>query len=185
MESGRRCDKEKFMGIATKSIQDALGAVIDVCRLSAAALESAAGAIDNDSIRKELRHYCRERVEFSEILAAAMEEMGYGRSTQQNAHMGNQLDHSEDDCAILDACSRQEEAAMNVYADAIDAPMPREIAELISAQYQIVMATQDRIRDLRDAAESSATVSTEAVSIAALSDVFESQHSPTELSAKR
>ena len=149
------------MAIVTESIQEAVNNVIEICRDAERCFVSAASAIDSDVFRKELLYYGRERAGFASALADALEEMGIeplGEAPAPQSNHGGwfnmmQLNPENNVHAILSACERGEDSAVEAYSEAMSAPVPDPIAGLISAQYQVVRATYERIRDLRDTAE--------------------------------
>jgi uncharacterized protein (TIGR02284 family) len=149
------------VAIVAESIQDTVIDVIEICRDGARSFASAASAIDSDVFKKELLHYSRERAEFAEALCGVLEELGYSAispaAVPESKHGGwfnsMHLNPNNNVHAILSACERSEESAVEAYTEAISAAAPSPVGELISAQYQVVRATHERIRDLRDTAE--------------------------------
>ena len=57
---------------------------------------------------------------------------------------------SKDDLAVLEEVERGEDAAKKNYRNALSKELPPEIRTLVEKQYQGVLRSHDRIRDLRD-----------------------------------
>ncbi|MGA3066663.1 MAG: PA2169 family four-helix-bundle protein [Tepidisphaeraceae bacterium] len=149
------------MGNIDNFVLDTVNDVVEICRDRARDFESAAGAIDSEALRKELLRYSGERARYAEALSGALEEMGY--AIRPHALASGiirrgwinliQMRPGNHDHAVLAACERGEDWAIEAYADAIGAHVPGRIAEMLSTQYQSIKATHDRIRELRDAAD--------------------------------
>jgi uncharacterized protein (TIGR02284 family) len=144
----------------TNSIKDTLNKLIRLCRDGEQGFAAAAEAIDSDELKKELLRHSRERAGFAAALAGAMAERGYICESHGSAPCA--FDRGWNSSAItpgdyrqaaLAACERGENSAAEAYADAMTAPLPGRIADLMSIQYPVVKATHSRIRSLRDAAD--------------------------------
>jgi uncharacterized protein (TIGR02284 family) len=57
---------------------------------------------------------------------------------------------SRDDKAILEECERGEDYAKARYANALKVDLPEPARSVVERQYQGVMASHDRVRDLRN-----------------------------------
>ena len=55
-----------------------------------------------------------------------------------------------DDKAILEECERGEDFAKAAYKKALAKDLPADIRAVVERQYHGVIATHDRVRDLRD-----------------------------------
>ncbi len=149
------------MDTAIVNIQDTIDHLISICRDGAQGFEAAANAIDNATLKSELLQYGRQRAGFASALANVMQEMGYSPATRGTVsgamHRGwinlMKVTPGDNEHAILAACERGEDSAVEAYAESMGAMLPDGILELISTQYQAVRATHDRVRSLRDAAQ--------------------------------
>jgi uncharacterized protein (TIGR02284 family) len=54
-----------------------------------------------------------------------------------------------DDAAILEACERGEDHALEVYRNALDDHLPEFVRSVVLRQFEGVMSNHDQIRDLR------------------------------------
>jgi uncharacterized protein (TIGR02284 family) len=105
--------------------------------------------------------YSRQRAGFAAALTNVMQEMGFTPATHGSVsgamHRGwinlMKVTPGDNEHAVLAACERGEDAAVEHYGEAMGALLPDGIVELVSTQYQAVKATHDRIRSLRDAAQ--------------------------------
>lgn len=57
---------------------------------------------------------------------------------------------SKDDLAVLEECERGEDVALKAYKNAMQEPLPPEVARLVLEQYEGVRENHDRIKGLRD-----------------------------------
>lgn len=57
---------------------------------------------------------------------------------------------SRDDVAILEECERGEDYAKARYANALKSDLPESARTVVERQYRDVVATHDRVRDLRN-----------------------------------
>jgi uncharacterized protein (TIGR02284 family) len=153
--------KGVVMTTATKDIQEVVNNLIEICRDGQQGFEAAANAVDSPMLKKELMHHGRERGEFVRILASALVEMGHepvNHGTASGAlhrgwiHMMN-LKPGDNEHAVLAACERGEDSAVDAYTDAMEALLAGRIGELIAGQYLVVKSAHDRIRQMRDAAK--------------------------------
>jgi uncharacterized protein (TIGR02284 family) len=153
--------KGVLMATATKDIQEVVNNLIEICRDGQQGFEAAANALESPTLKKELMHDSRERGEFVRILASALVELGYepvNHGTAAGAlHRGwilaTNLKPGDNERAVLSACERGEDSALEAYTEAMQALLPGQIGELIAGQYLVVKSTHDRIRQLRDASK--------------------------------
>jgi uncharacterized protein (TIGR02284 family) len=54
------------------------------------------------------------------------------------------------DHAILAECEKGEDVAKKRYHDALEEDLPADVRAIVERQYQGVLQTHDRVRDLRD-----------------------------------
>ena len=149
------------MTTATMNIQETINHLIGACRDGAQGFEAAANALQNAVLKTELLQYGRQRAGFASALVNVMQEMGYSPATHGTVsgamHRGwinvMKITPGDNEHAVLAACERGEDSAVEAYGEAMGASLPDGILELISTQYQAVRATHDRIRALRDAAK--------------------------------
>jgi uncharacterized protein (TIGR02284 family) len=57
---------------------------------------------------------------------------------------------SKDDLAVLQECETGEDHALKVYQEAMQQPLPPDVARLVLEQYEGVRQNHDRIKALRD-----------------------------------
>jgi uncharacterized protein (TIGR02284 family) len=149
------------MTSGTKNIEDIVNPVIEICRDGEQGFATAANAVENNALRQDLSHYSKQRAGFAAALANALEEIGEEPVTHGSVsgalHRGwiniTKMKPGDNEHAVLVACERGEGSAGKTYTEALGASLPTPIADLLAAQFQLVKATHDRIRNLRDAAE--------------------------------
>jgi len=149
------------MTTVTTNVRNTVNNLIEICRDGMEGFETAANAVNDGTLKNELEQYGSQRGVFAAALSNAMEEMGFQPRTHGSIsgalHRGlislMKIAPGDNEHAVLVACERGEDAALEAYMEASGTPLPGAIAELVSTQYQIVKATHDRIRTLRDASD--------------------------------
>ena len=148
------------MTIETRTIRGTVDRLIEVCRDGEQGYKTAAGAINNDGLKKELMLFSEQHGRLAADLSGAMERIGFAPyahgSISGALHRGwiNLIkfvpgDHEH---AILAACEAGEGSAFEAYIKAMAAPLPDPLADLVSDQYEVVKDAHERTRRLRDAA---------------------------------
>ena len=56
-----------------------------------------------------------------------------------------------DDQALLNECERGEDSAKSTYRDALEQPLPSDVQQVVSRQFQGVLRNHDQVKALRDA----------------------------------
>jgi len=57
------------------------------------------------------------------------------------------------DTAILNEAERGEDYALNVYKEAMEEPLSRELSSLIQGQFLVVKSTHDKVKSYRDSSK--------------------------------
>ena len=149
------------MATITKNVEDTINEVLETLHDGEKGFHTAADAVQREVLKNELMHFSRERASFAAALTSALFDIGSKPKTEGSAsgaiHRGwinlMKLKPGDNEHAVLAACEQGEDSAVATYVGAMAAPLPEELSELISTQYQVVKATHDRIRTLRDAAD--------------------------------
>jgi uncharacterized protein (TIGR02284 family) len=149
------------MTIATKSIEETVNGLIEICRDGQQGFDAAVRVIENGELKTELREFSGRWSEFAAQLSGAMEQMGLmphvhgsfiGAMRHGWIHLMKMVPGNTDH-AVLTVCEREVSTAVEDYADAIDGALPDPIAALVAKQYETIRATHDRLCGMRDAAD--------------------------------
>jgi uncharacterized protein (TIGR02284 family) len=122
--------------------------------------KTAAGAIDDPTLRDELLAYSAQRKGFAEQLQSVVAAAGEKPADRVNApgvlHRAwinlKYVVSANDRHAILVTCERGEKAALEEYRKAIEVGSPAEFDPVITNQLAAVRATHARIKSLCESA---------------------------------
>src|SRR3954470_1906804 len=138
--------------------------LIQTCIDGQKGFEAAAGAVDDPTIKDELVGYSWQRQQFATELKSRLEAFGQDPSDSGHAsaamHRGwmdlKSAVGANDGKSILSECERGEDFALEAYQKAMSAGVPPEYKKVVEAQFLTIKRTHDRIRALRELAESAA-----------------------------
>ena len=136
-----------------------LNELIQTCIDGQKGFETAAQAVEDPQLKQELKQYSEQRGDFAQelqrLVASGGEEATDHGSVSGAAHRGwmnlRTAVTSQNTHAILAECERGEDSAVETYRDALDEPLPPQLALPVASQYQAIQQAHDRVRELRDA----------------------------------
>src|SRR5690349_11489973 len=138
-----------------------LNGLIETCIDGQKGFEAAAEAIEDPQLKQELKQYSEQRGDFAHelqrLVASSGEDAKEHGSASGALHRGwmdlRKAVSSNDAHAILAECERGEDSALEAYREALDEPLPPQLALPVASQYQAIQSAHDRVRDLRDSSK--------------------------------
>jgi len=139
-------------------VMDTLNDLVETCEDGKKGFTEAAEHVEDPAVKSELARFGQERARFAGELRSAIR--GAGGEVDEDASAGGGFHRAwlklrdalgGGDHAILAEAERGEDHAVSEYRDAMDKPLPPEMAELVRRQYSDVKAAHDRVRAMRDA----------------------------------
>jgi uncharacterized protein (TIGR02284 family) len=141
------------MQTTTATTEEVVRKLIEVCHDGRDGFQVAADAVDDAPLKAELLRYSRQRAQFISDLELEMHELGRkppvhgtiaGMLRRGWLHLSNVISRGHES-AILSACHRADEAAVDVYAEAAEADLPTGLQELVAAQNRVIQSVHERI----------------------------------------
>jgi len=138
-----------------------LNELIETCIDGQKGFEAAAAAVEDPTLKQELKRYSEQRGDFAHelqrLIASGGEQAKDHGSVSAAMHRGwmnlRQALTSNDTHAILAECERGEDSALEAYREALDEPLPPQLALPVASQYQAIQTAHDHVRDLRDSSK--------------------------------
>jgi uncharacterized protein (TIGR02284 family) len=151
--------------MANDSVITTLNNLIETCKDGQEGFQQAAEGVKDSSLKSLFYEYSQQRAQFVGELQGLVRELGGEPETSSSVagalHRGwiniKSAVTGQDDAAILNECERGEDIAKNAYKDALAADLPSNVTSVIQEQATQVQQAHDRIRGLRDAANSEST----------------------------
>ncbi|MDX1663941.1 MAG: PA2169 family four-helix-bundle protein [Candidatus Promineifilaceae bacterium] len=145
--------------LSTQQVVSRINELIAICHDGALGYEVAARFIEEGRYKELFLQYARQRRQFAAELYGRLEQSGAVAETEGDLAgfihrtwmrlrvrlTGHELK------IILEECERGEEAAVEVYVEALQLPLARELHVLIDRHYQAIRAARDRLRALQAA----------------------------------
>jgi uncharacterized protein (TIGR02284 family) len=137
--------------------------LIEVCHDGRRGFEAAAEAMSGGPLKVELQRYSRQCGEFITDLEYQLRRLGQTAPTHGTIkgvprrgwmHLAAVITRG-DQAAILRACLRGQEAAVDAYEKALKESLPGELQELIAAQQRVAAGIWSRIQTLCDGLKTS------------------------------
>lgn len=153
--------------ISNDDVISKLNGLIEVCRDGQEGFKAAAEGVERSDLKTAFYEFSQQRAEFTGVLQQLVRSVGgdpeNAGSFSGAVHRGwmdiKSLVTGKDEEAILNECERGEDHAKDAYFDATKAMLPANFADVISQQYQTIVAAHNRIKALRNA-ESHKTANT-------------------------
>jgi uncharacterized protein (TIGR02284 family) len=154
---------QKYMS-QQKEIVSTINDLIETLKDGQEGFREASEAVKDSQLKMLFNEYSLQRSKFAGELQA--EAISLGEETPETKSSTAGAMHrawinlkaaitSHDDHAILEECERGEDSAVNQYKKAMeDEDLSSPVRETIARQYMDVKRAHDRIRELRDAANS-------------------------------
>ncbi len=145
----------------TNDIASTLNGLVQACLDGQNGFETAAGAIDDASLKSELMGFSAQRRDFASDLQNLVSALGEtpkeSGSVAAAVHRGwiniKTAVVTKDRHAVLVECERGEDSAVASYRKAIEAGLPGDYAQTIRSQHDAVKRTHDRVKALRDSSK--------------------------------
>jgi uncharacterized protein (TIGR02284 family) len=136
-----------------------LNGLIEVCRDGQEGFKEAAEGTAHADLKTLFYSFSQQRAEFTGILQELVRSLG---GTPENTGSFSGAVHrgwmdiksavlGKDDAAILNECERGEDFAKEAYVGAAAKTLPANIADVVAQQSHAILATHNRIKELRDA----------------------------------
>ena len=145
-----------------------LNTLIEICKDGQDGFKTASEGIERSELKTTFYEFSQQRSEFSGVLQELVRSLGgdpeKSGSFSATVHRGwidiKSAVTGKSEEAILNECERGEDYAKEAYADALQAKLPANVADVVSQQSHAVLAAHNRIKSLRNAeAAKSATPS--------------------------
>ncbi len=132
--------------------------LIEVSEDGARGFDSCAERVERPELQRLFRDRAAQCRTAAEELAGLIGERaapaGSGGSAAGALHRGwvavKGAVAGDDELAVLQECERGEDVALHRYQDALQAPLPPPVRELVASQYDGVRRNHDQVRALRD-----------------------------------
>jgi uncharacterized protein (TIGR02284 family) len=139
-----------------------LNTLIQVCKDGENGFTEAAQGVDSPDLKDLFVRFAQQRSQFAGELQDEVRKLGGDPETSgsiaASLHRGwidiKSVVTGRDEAAILSECERGEDSAVRAYQDALKQALPSEINSMIERQYAQVKEAHDRIKGLRNAANS-------------------------------
>lgn len=136
-----------------------LNNLIETCKDGQEGFNEAAEGIERADLKSLFREYSQQRAEYASVLQGLVRSMGGDPETDSSVsgavHRGwiniKAAVTGQDEASILNECERGEDYAKEAYQEALQQPLPDQIADVIRQQSQGVQAAHNRIKELRNA----------------------------------
>jgi len=146
------------METETIMVEEVLRHLIEICHDDQCGFGTAAESVSNSALKAEFFHYSGQFGQFIADLERELRNLGQTPPTHGTVvgalrrgwmHLATVITGS-DEVAILSAILKAEQAAVDTYASALDAPMPDAVQEMLSAQYSHIVGIRNHIQTLCD-----------------------------------
>lgn len=139
-----------------------LNGLIAICKDGESGFKEAAENVERDDLKSLFSEFSAQRLQFAGGLQALVESLG-GDATD-SGNLSAALHRAwmdvkgaftgKDDSAALSECERGEDSAKKAYKNALEEDLPDFVRETVQNQYNAVLNSHDRVKALRDAANS-------------------------------
>lgn len=144
------------------SVISILNGLIETCRDGQEGFKQAAEGVDSSELKSLFYELSQQRGAFTGDLQTLVQSLGgdpeNSGSIAGTLHRGwiniKSAVTGKDEAAILNECERGEDSAKNAYQEALESALPAHVQEAVQNQYSFVQNAHDRIKALRDAANS-------------------------------
>lgn len=136
-----------------------LNGLIEICRDGQQGFKDAAEGVTHSDFKTLFYSFSQQRAEFTGILQELVRSLGGTPETEGSfsgtLHRGwmdlKTAITGKDEAAILNECERGEDFAKEAYAEAAAKSLPANLADVVAQQSQAIIASHNRIKELRDA----------------------------------
>lgn len=147
-----------------REIISVLDELIETLKDGQQGFKQAAEGVNDSKLKSLFRDYSDQRSRFVTSLQTEARKFGEAKPEDESSAAGalhrgwinlKSAVTGGDEHAILAECERGEDSAVEEFQKAVADDLPPALQEIVSRQYAEIKATHDRIRDLRDAAQTS------------------------------
>ena len=144
--------------------QRIVGDLIDVCEDGEQGFMRCAERVQRPELQQLFRNRaqeCRRAAdELAQLVGQRASTPGEGGSTAGALHRGwvtvkDAVAGDATELSVLQECERGEDHALHRYQEALQAPLPPQVQQVVSRQYEGVRRNHDQVRALRDQASAS------------------------------
>jgi len=148
--------------MANEDVISTLNDLIETCKDGQDGFKTAAEGVERSDLKSTFYELGQQRSQFAGELQTLVRELGGDPentgSTTAALHRGwiniKSIVTGKDDGSILDEAERGEDVAKKAYEKATQMTLPSNVSSVIQQQATQVKAAHDRVRDLRNAANS-------------------------------
>ena len=147
-----------------REIISVLDELIETLKDGQQGFKQAAEGVSDPKLKSLFHDYSHQRSRFVTALQTEVRNFGEDKPEDDSSASGalhrgwinlKSALTGGDEHAILAECERGEDSAVEQFQKAVEDDLPPALQEIVSRQYAEIKATHDRVRDLRDAAETS------------------------------
>src|SRR6266480_3937806 len=147
-----------------KEVISTINSVIETLKDGQEGFKQAAEGVKDPQLKSLFNDYSQQRTQFARQLQSHIQSMGEPEPETSSSAAGalhrawinlKSAVTRGDDHAILAACERGEDSAVEEYKRGLDANLPEPVRDMIARQYSEIKNAHDRIKNLRDTAKTS------------------------------
>lgn len=143
---------------STSEVVSTLNELIETCKDGQEGFKQAAEGVERSDLKSLFFEFSQQRAHFAGELQSLVQTLGEepetSGSTAGALHRGwiniKAAVTGKDEQAVLNECERGEDSAKNTYKDALENPLPGNVAEIVRNQYESIQMAHDRVKALRD-----------------------------------
>src|SRR5215218_1960453 len=149
-------------GVDNDSVISTLNGLIETCKDGQNGFQEAAEGVERSDLKSLFYEFSQQRAQFAGELQSLVQSLG--GDPENTGSMAAALHRGwiniksavtgKDEAAILNECERGEDSAKDTYKEALKQSLPANVMETVQTQYVAVQSAHDRVKALRNAANS-------------------------------